>query len=309
MSDAASQTDLSPFADGAAFIDGDYVPIGEARIPILDWGFVRSDVTYDVVAVWHGRFFRLDAHLDRFERSIGRLHMVAPYDREQITEILSECVRLAGLREAYVEMILTRGIPPQGSRDPRLCDNRFYAFAIPYVWIAKPEQQATGLNLVVASVPRIPPESVDPTVKNFHWGDMVQGLFEAYARGGESVVLTDGSGNITEGPGFNLFCVRDGEVLTPERGVLEGITRKTVIELAESLNAKVTVGLLPEATLRAADEVFISSTAGGVMPVTRLDGVAIGDGAPGPLTQRIRQLYWDAHEDPKYTFAIDYRHA
>jgi len=309
MSDAASRPEHDPYADGAAFIDGDYVPIGEARIPILDWGFVRSDVTYDVVAVWHGRFFRLDAHLDRFERSIAKLHMRAPYDREQITEILSECVRLAGLREAYVEMILTRGVPPQGSRDPRLCENRFYAFAIPYVWIAKPEQQDRGLDMVVASVPRIPPESVDPTVKNFHWGDLVQGLFEAYDRGGETVVLTDGSGNITEGPGFNLFCVKDGEVITPERGVLEGITRKTVIELAQSLNAKVSVATLPEATLRAADEVFISSTAGGVMPVTKLDGSPIGDGAPGPLTSRIRQLYWEAHDDPAYTFAIDYRHA
>ena len=158
--------------------------------------------------------------------------------------------------------------------------------------------------MVVSRVPRIPPESVDPTVKNFHWGDMVRGLFEAFDRGGESVVLTDGSGNITEGPGFNLFCVVDGWLITAKAGVLEGVTRKTVIELAQSLNVKVEVGLLPETTLRSADEVFLSSTAGGVMPVTRLDGEAIGDGSPGPLSQHIRQLYWDAHADPKYATPV-----
>jgi branched-chain amino acid aminotransferase len=306
MSDPATIADDNSFAAGAAWIDGDYVPIGEARIPINDWGFVRSDVTYDVVGVWHGRFFRLDKHLDRFFRGIGKLHMTCPFDRHQVTDVLSQCVRLSGLREAYVEMILTRGVPPQGSRDPRECENRFYVFAIPYVWIASPEKQQTGLDLTVSRVPRIPPQSVDPTVKNFHWGDMVQGLFEAYERGGETAVLTDGSGNITEGPGFNLFASKDGRLITPGEGVLLGITRQTVIDLAERLNVKVEVGILSEATLRAADEVFISSTAGGVIPITRVDGAPVGDGAPGPLTQRLRTMYWDAHDDPAWTLAVDY---
>lgn len=304
MTDVLAHQDAPQFAAGAAYVEGDYVPIGEARIPILDWGFVRSDVTYDVVGVWQGAFFRLEDHLDRFFRSIEQLRMHCPYSRDEVARILANCVRLADLPDAYVEMIVTRGLPPQGSRDPRQCENRFYAFAIPYVWIASPEKQAEGLNLIVSRVPRIPPESVDPTVKNFHWGDMVRGLFEAFDRGGESVVLTDGSGNITEGPGFNLFCVVDGRLITAKAGVLEGVTRKTVIELAQSLNVKVEVGLLPETTLRSADEVFLSSTAGGIMPVTRLDGEAIGDGGPGPLSQRIRQLYWDAHADPKYAVPV-----
>lgn len=300
MANVADATAANVYAEGAAFIDNEYVPIAEARIPIRDWGFVRSDVTYDVVAVWQGAFFRLDDHLDRFFRGIDRLHMRCPHDRDEVTAILSQCVRLAELEDAYVEMILTRGVPAKGSRDPRQCENRFYAFAIPYVWIASPEKQVEGLNLVVAKVPRIAPESVDPTVKNFHWGDLVRGLFEAYDRGGETAVLTDGNGNITEGPGFNLFCVKDGRLITPKLGVLEGITRKAVIELAQSLNVKVEVGTLAEATLRQADEIFLSSTAGGVMPVTRLDGAAVADGTPGPLTERLKQLYWDAHADPRY---------
>ncbi|MFP6747312.1 MAG: aminotransferase class IV [Alphaproteobacteria bacterium] len=297
---------LSPFAAGTAFIDGAYVPVADARIPITDWGFLHSDVTYDVVAVWGGGFFRLDDHLDRFFRGIGKLHMRAPHDRAAMTEILSECVRRSGLREAYVKMTLTRGTPPPGSRDPRDCENQFHAFAIPYVWIAPLEKQDQGLHLTVSGVPRIAPESVDPTVKNFHWGDMVRGLYEAYDRGGDTAVLTDGKGNITEGPGFNLFASIGGLLITPADGVLRGITRKTVIELAESLNIKVEVRTLAEAELRQAGEIFISSTAGGVMPVTKLDDKPVGDGGPGPLTLRLRQMYWDAHDDGKYVTRIDY---
>lgn len=297
---------LNPLADGVAFIDNEYMPIAEARIPLTDWGFLRSDVTYDVVAVWGGGFFRLRDHLDRFFRGIGKLRMAAPHDHDGIAAILAECVCRSGLREAYVEMILTRGTPPPGSRDPRACENRFYAMAIPYVWIAPPEKQEQGLHMIISGVPRIAPESVDPTVKNFHWGDMVKGLFEAYERGGETVVLTDGKGNITEGPGFNLFASIGGRLVTPAGGVLLGITRKTVIELAASLNVKVDVGTLTERELRQADEIFISSTAGGIMPVTRLDDNVVGDGGPGPITLRLRQMYWDAHDGGKYVTRIDY---
>ncbi|MDE0940918.1 MAG: aminotransferase class IV [Alphaproteobacteria bacterium] len=293
-------------SDGIAFIEGALVPIAEARIPITDWGFLRSDVTYDVVAVWQGGFFRLDDHLDRFFRSIEKLHMHSPHDRDEVTAILTECVKQSGLQESYVEMILTRGTPPMGSRDPRECENRFYALAIPYVWIAPWEKQEQGTHLTISSVPRIAPASVDPTVKNFHWGDMVQGLFEAFDRGAETAVLTDGNGNITEGPGFNLFASIGGRLVTPASGVLQGITRKTVIELAKTLNAKVDVGVLTEHELRQADEIFISSTAGGVMPVSRLDGTPVGDGSPGPLTLRLRQMYWDAHKSGKYVTPIDY---
>ncbi|MBU2644367.1 aminotransferase class IV [bacterium] len=124
------------FADGTAYIDEQFLPISEARIPIIDWGFLHSDATYDVAHVWQGRFFRLDDHLDRFTHGMEQLHMSLPCNRDQIREVLFECVRLSGLQDAYVEMICTRGIPAHGSRDPRHWVNRFYAFAIPFVWIA-----------------------------------------------------------------------------------------------------------------------------------------------------------------------------
>jgi branched-chain amino acid aminotransferase len=303
------QTADEAFAAGAAFIEGEYLPVGEARLPLLDWGFIKSDCTYDVVGVWGGRFFRLDDHVERFHASMERLHLVCPYGRDEIAAILHDCVRLAGLRESYVEMITTRGLAPAGSRDPRDCENRFYALAIPYVWMVTPERQKVGINLTVSSVQRIPPESLDPRVKNFQWGDMVAGLFEAYGKGGETTVLIDRDANVTEGPGFNLFALIDGCLQTPRRGVLEGITRKTVVELAEAAGWPVEFVTLPAADLARAEEVFLTSTAGGVMPVARIDGRPVGVGRPGPVTQRIRELYWAAHEDPTYTTPVNYRAA
>ncbi|MCZ6731222.1 MAG: aminotransferase class IV, partial [Gammaproteobacteria bacterium] len=220
---------------GIAFIEGGYCPIAEAKISLLDWGFLRSDATYDVVHVWQSRFFRLDKHLDRFLASVTRLRLTLPYDRAQLTDILTQCVRRAQLEDAYVEMICTRGMSPTLSRDPRDAVNRFMAFVIPFSSIANEEQRQRGLYLAISRVRRIPPESVDPRVKNYHWLDFIQALFEAYDRNAENVVLLDTDGNVAEGPGFNLFVVKNGTITTPARGVLEGITRHTVIELCAEL--------------------------------------------------------------------------
>ena len=220
---------------GVAFCDGRYVPVAEAKISVFDWGFARSDTTYDVVHVWKGRFFRLEDHLDRFERSCRTMRLDPGLDRDGLREVLMECVRRSGLRDAYVKLAVTRGQPAPGSRDPRTCRNTFFAFAVPFIWIFSPERQERGIHLILSSIPRIPPASVDPTAKNFHWGDLNRGLYEAHERGGDTVALSDLDGNVSEGPGFNVFRVQGGRVTTPVGTVLEGITRLTVQELCDEL--------------------------------------------------------------------------
>jgi branched-chain amino acid aminotransferase len=293
--------DRDTYANGAAFVDGQFVPIAEARVPILDWGFLRSDATYDVAHVWRGNFFRLEDHLDRFERSMEHLRLSLPYGRDDIREILVECVRLSGLRDAYAEIICTRGMPKPGSRDPRECENRFYAFVVPFIWIADPDKQERGLHAVIADRQRIASSSVDPTVKNYHWLDLEVGLLEAYERGGETVILTDANDNVVEGPGFNVFAVHDGAISTPDSGVLEGITRRTVIELSDEHGIPIEACPVPAASLRRADEIFLSSTAGGIIPVTTVDGEVVGEGEPGPVTLRLRDSYWKSHDDPRFS--------
>jgi branched-chain amino acid aminotransferase len=297
---------MTDFSAGAAFIDGEYLPVAEAKIPVLDWGFLHSDATYDVAHVWRGKFFRVDEYLDRFQTSMERLRMSIPYDREQIRSIMFELVRKSGLRNAYVEIVCTRGMPAPGSRDPRSCENRFLAFAIPFVWIANDDMRARGLDLMISSRQRIPPEAVDPRVKNYHWLDMVMALFEAYDEGADTVVLVDAHGNLVEGPGFNVFVRHGDTVITPKKGVLEGVTRMTILELLARENIQVKQQELPAPTAREADEAFITSTAGGVMPVTRISGEQVGDGRPGDLTTKLNDAYWALHDDPELNIEVEY---
>ena len=298
--------DAPDFSRGAAWQRGAFVPIAQASVPITDWGFLRSDATYDVVTAWDGAFFRLDAHLERFLRSCSRFRLDPGKSPAEITAILAECVRLAGLRSAYVEMVCTRGQPPWGSRDPRQAVNQFYAFAVPYVWIASEEQRKRGLNVMVSDVQRIPAASVDPTAKNYHWNDMTMGLLGALDAGGDTVLLTDAQGTVVEGPGSNVFAVRGGRLVTPSEGVLEGITRRTVIEIAGSLGIPVELRALPAAELRRADEAFLSSSGGGVLPVTRVDGQAVGSGLVGSVTHQLLETYWAWHREPRYSTPIRY---
>jgi branched-chain amino acid aminotransferase len=300
-------TTTPDYSQGVAYVRGHYVPIADAAIPITDWGFLRSDATYDVVTVWEGAFFRLDAHLERFARSCASFRLDPGLSPEQVTNVLEHCVRLAGLRSSYVEMVVTRGQPPWGSRDPRQAVNQFYAFAVPYVWIANDEQRARGLNLIVSDVQRIPASSVDPRAKNYHWNDLTMGLLGALDAGGDSVVLTDGAGHVVEGPGFNVFCLNaDGVLVTPEQGVLEGITRRTVIEMARALGVPLEVRALPVQELVSAREAFVSSSGGGVLPVTQVNGKPLGDGRIGPVTQKLVATYWEWHRDPRYSRAVRY---
>lgn len=294
---------MDTLSKGAAYIDGEIVPIANAKVSILDWGFLHSDATYDVVHVWKGKFFRLDDHLDRFFSGMEKLRMTISYTREELHLILNDCVSASGLQQAYVELISTRGMPEAGSRDPRTCVNQFFAFAIPFVWITPPE---TGLNLIISQRQRIPPASVNPLIKNYHWLDLVLGQFDAYDRGAQTAALVDSNGNITEGPGFNIFAIKNSVITTPEYGILKGITRKTVIELAQLNDYKIVQDNLSPENLRCADEVFASSTAGGIMPITNVDDQTIGSGDIGPITHQLQQAYWLLHDDPSYTCAIDY---
>ena len=162
------------FPQGHAWIDGNFVALAEAKISILDWGFLRSDATYDVVHVWKGRFFRLDKHIDRFFESTKKLRMPCQMNRNELKKILAGCVEKAKLENAYVEMIQTRGMSANFVRDPREATPRIIAFAVPFGWILKQEDFEKGLDVLLTEIKRIPPSSVDPTIKNYHWMDLVQ---------------------------------------------------------------------------------------------------------------------------------------
>lgn len=295
---AAQQAQELEGVRGHAFVDGRYMPLAEATIPLVERGFLRSDVTYDAIRVWKGRIFRLHDHLARFRASMAGLKLALPYSDAELGEILKECTRRSGLDSAMLMLICTRGMPVPGSRDPRLSRNRFYAYAQPYGGIANERQHADGLRMILSCVQRIPSASLDQRIKNFHWLDLTMSLFEAFDRDAEVTVLPSAHGTITEGPGFNVFIVRDGVLATPDTGMFEGITRRTVTEIAATLQMRCEVRPVRAEEVAAADEIFISSTAGGLAPVTMYEGRAVGDGKPGRITRRLEEIFWQMHEDP-----------
>ena len=292
------------FPQGYAWIDSKYVELAEAKIPILDWGFLRSDATYDVVHVWKGRFFRLDKHIDRFFESAKKLRMPCQISRNELKKILANCVIKGKLKSAYVEMIQTRGMSPKFVRDPRLATPRVMAFAVPFGWILRQEDFEKGLNVLLTDIKRIPPSSVDPTIKNYHWMDLVTGMLDAYEKGNDTAVLVDENNNITEGPGFNLFCINDSGIFTPDHGVLEGITRQSVFDLAKELHLPIMKKSISVEELYNAEELFATSTAGGIMPITKVSGKEIGKGSVGNLTRQLHKLYWQKHNDDSWSTSI-----
>ncbi len=281
------------FSRAMAFIEGAYVPLAEARISVRDFGFTHADSTYDVLHTWRGGFFRLDDHMDRFEASMRGMRLDPGLSRAEMVGVLEELVRRTGLADTLVSFYCTRGAPPLGSRDAALARNTFFATVQPLVLRGTPEQMARGLSLLIhPSIRRFPADSLDPRLKNLHWGDFTRAHFDAADQGFDTVVLADHAGHVTEGPGFNIVAVIDGALLAPDWNVLEGVSCRTMIELAAIAGIPARYGKLTPEALRDADEAFITSTSCGLFPVTRIDARVLGNGAPGPLTTRLLNLYY-----------------
>ncbi len=293
---------------GAAWMNGHVLPISQATIPVNDWGLVHSDITYDVVPVINGAFFRFEEYLSRFFSSMESLYLDPGMNKSEVQKALHQMVSQSGLRDSYVAMVCSRGRPKiPGSRDPRDCENHFFAWCVPYVHVIKPEIIDQGATAWISqNVYRIPEESVNPRVKNYHWGDFTQGIFEAKDNKYETVILLDFDGNVTEGPGFNVFAIKDGVLITPDRGVLAGVSRKTVLEIADYLGIGASIRPLSVDELLAADEVFLSSSGGGVIPIVRVNETIYGNGVKGPISVRLNETYWQWTALEKYRDPINY---
>jgi branched-chain amino acid aminotransferase len=278
---------------GVVFVDGEFVAPEEARMSIFDYGFTWGDCVYDVTSVWQGWFFKLDEHVERFEASLAGFRLSCPYPGEEIRRILAECVDRAALEDAYVKLEVTRGTTPGHSRDLRLARNRFTAYAIPYVWIWGEEKCRNGASLhLCRRFERISSRAVDQRFKNYNRADLVQARLDAYDAGCDDAVLVAADGSLSEGFGWNVLVVKDGAVATPDWNVLEGRTREAVGEICRDEGIPFELRRVEPEELLAADEVFATTTAGGVMPVIAIDARPVGAGGPGPLTQTIQDRYW-----------------
>ncbi|WP_323993231.1 aminotransferase class IV [Nguyenibacter sp. L1] len=295
---------------GSAFANGVYSSIDTATVPLADLGFMQADAAYDVVSVSKGYFFRLEDHLERFETACSKFLLRNPYTKEETANILTNLVKLAGTKEAYVWWGVTRGYSPDpaGRTNPDAYENRFYAFAIPYLFIANDVQRTRGVEIMVSKkFIRIPPHAVDPTAKNFHWMDLKLALFEAGSAKCDWSVLCNAEGYLAEAPGSNIFVIKDGVLYTPDTGCLEGITRKTTFDLAHEIGLPVRVEPVHVEQLYNADEAFLTSTAGGIMPINGVDGKVLGGvSGPGKIATKLHDLYWTKRWNGWLGAPVDY---
>ena len=293
---------------GAAWMRGKIMPIHEASLPLNDWGLTRSDITYDVVPVIDGAFFRLTDYLNRFEASMKDMRLDPKINRNDIQKALTDMVSKSGLRNSYVSMVCSRGVPNvAGSRNPKDCDNHFFAWCVPYVNIIKPEIAQNGASAWIPdAVKRIPEDSVNPRNKNYHWGDLTKGLFEAKDNDAETVILVNHQDNITEGPGFNVFAVTDGKVITSDHGVLEGISRQTILDICDELSLEKEVRPISREEFMEADEIFLTTSSGGVVPITKVNDRVFSNDAPGEMTVKLMECYWNWTKNDDLRIEITY---
>ena len=293
---------------GAAWMRGKVMPIHEASLPINDWGLTRSDITYDVVPVIDGAFFRLTDYLDRFQASMKDMRLDPKLSRDEIQKALTDMVSKSDLRNAYVSMVCSRGVPNvAGSRNPKDCDNHFFAWCVPYVNIIKPEIAKNGASAWISdTVKRIPEDSVNPRNKNYHWGDLTKGLFEAKDNDAETVILVNHQDYVTEGPGFNVFAVKDGKIITSDHGVLEGISRQTILDICDELSLEKEVRPISREEFMEADEIFLTTSSGGVVPITKVNDRVFSNDAPGEMTVKLMECYWNWTKNDNLRIEITY---
>jgi len=294
-------------SESVAFFEGKYMPLKDARISILDPVVTKSDVVFDVVSATDRTFFRLGDHVERFEASCAKVRIKPPVSTDEIKRISAECVHRSGFDDACVFMCGTRGLYRGGAAlgDPRECENGFYAYAVPYYYVVPKERIKTGAHIWIVETRRAPNAAIDQLAKNFNRMDLTKGTFEALDHGADAAVLLSTQGYVAEGAGFNIWIVRGKTLVTPGDNLLEGITRRTVFDLAQEMGLEAKVANLEPDELLHAQEAFLSTTAGAIIPVTRVNDTPLGNGAPGLMTGSIRNRYWEKRHAGWHGTSID----
>jgi branched-chain amino acid aminotransferase len=291
--------------DGFVYVNGDFCPARQATISVFDHGLLYGDGVYDTLMAWNGFLFKLDAHLDRLLRSCRAVKIEPPVSRNRLRDLFLETVARSRLRNAYVKCIVTRGTSPAPLLDPRHCTPGLVIFAVPYPASADPTK-AKGVRAKITSIRRIPHDVIDSRIKSLNYLPFVLARLEAIEAGYDEALMQDAQGYVCEAPGWNVFVVHDGTVVTPGASILEGITRETVIEISTRLKIPCNVRAMTPYDLWTADEAFLTSTAGGIAPILEVDGRSIGDGQMGRICQAIVQEFRRMLESGEHGTAVTY---
>ena len=296
------QMTKNDYSKGVVYINGNFFLKHEAQISVFDQGFIFGDAIFDTLTVSNGYIFKINEHLDRLYKSAKAVDINIPCDRKKLTNIMIETVKKTRLKDAYLKCIVTRGVnekPVMGKGD--VSNSTIVVFAVPPVSIIDSKKINMGVNLISTSIKRAPFETLDPRIKSTNYLPNMLMRRQAIASGADEALSYDQNGYITEAGAANIFLVhystsptKNIVVYTPDQGILEGITRNTVFDIVEKNNlGECLKKNLTRYDVFTSDEIFLTSTAGGIFPVVAVDNIVIGNGKPGKITKIIVDNYYE----------------
>jgi branched-chain amino acid aminotransferase len=274
------------------YINGKFIPQADAKISVFDHGLLYGDGVFEGLRSYRGKVFRLREHIVRLYESAKAIWLEIPISQDAMCDAVNEAVRINKIEDGYVRLVVTRGAGTLGL-DPNRCSNPQIIIIADTIELYPKELYEKGLEIITVSVQRNHPAALSPRIKSLNYLNNILAKIEGLQAGCIEALMLNHKGEVAECTGDNIFLVRGGVLFTPplEAGILGGITRDAVIEIAEGANIAVRETALTKHDVYIADECFLTGTAAEVVPVVKVDSRTIGTGKPGPLTRDLEQRF------------------
>ncbi len=270
------------------YINGKLYEKEEAKVSVFDHGLLYGDGVFEGIRAYKGKVFKLDRHIDRLFDSAKAISLEVPLSREELKNAILQTLSANALKDAYIRVVVTRGVGTLGL-NPYKCSDPNVIIITDSITLYSKELYENGLEVVTVAVCRNVPEALNPRIKSLNYLNNILAKLEALRAGVKEAIMLNRDGFVAECTGENIFVFKNGKLLTPpaNAGILEGITRDTVIEMAQNLGIPVLQPMLTRYDLFTAEECFLTGTAAEIIPVVKIDGRPIGTGKPGPVTKRL----------------------
>jgi len=269
-------------------LNGKLVPKEEAKISVFDHGLLYGDGVFEGIRIYGGNIFKLEEHINRLYFSAKAIMLKIEITKEQMIKETVKTVAENGLKDGYIRLVVTRGTGDLGL-DPKKCGESFYFIIADMINLYPQEFYENGLSITTVAARRNLSEALDPKIKSLNYLNNILAKIEANNHGSLEAIMMNNQGYVTECTGDNIFIIKDGVLITPAlfTGVLDGITRATVIDIGKKIKIEVKEEVLTRYDLYNADECFVSGTAAEVVPVVKIDAREINGGKPGSITKKI----------------------
>jgi branched-chain amino acid aminotransferase len=280
--------EYTPNPNLKVWLDGRIVPVGEANINVFSHGLLYGDGVFEGIRIYHGRIFECQAHMQRFVLSLKAIRMEIPWTCDQIVQAMQETMQANDIHDGYIRLVATRGVGTLGIH-PFRCTTPSVFIIAATIQMYDDEMYEKGMKVITAATTRNHPNAMSPQIKSLNYLNNILAKLEAIDAGCLEAVMLNHEGYVAECTGDNLFIVTRGRLQTPDShcGILNGITRRLIIKLAERRGIPVEETVLTRQDLYFADEMFITGTGAEVCPVTEIDKREIADGKPGPITRQL----------------------